>query len=167
MWLSILSLQMMGAGWLWLMLPLKALSSGWSGEPLARWQTDLPGPILAGVGYIVDNVYPLYRVKKRMVFLAFQAVARMVIWETRKNVLYDGANSPTFNLILFFRHQLRVKIKCDWKSLGCITFDRRWVHVASLVVRKRATLESSFIPIPVHGDDGSTGSFWTSPQVSR
>ena len=39
-------------------------------------------------------------------------------------------------------------------KLHAIQNDKRWVHAASLVVRKGATLESSFPPLPVHGDDG-------------
>ena len=57
-------------------------------------------------------------------------------------------------LILFFRHQIRVKIECDRKSLNSLTFNKRWVHAASPVVRKGAMLESSFSPLPVHGDNG-------------
>ena len=57
---------------------------------------------------------------------------RMVIWTTRKKGLYDGANLSHRDLILFFRDQFRVKIRCDRKRLGCRT--------ASLVVQ---TLKSS------------------------
>ena len=58
------------------------------------------------------------------------------------------------DLILFFRHQLRVKIRCDRKCLDRIAFNRRSVHSASQVVRKETTLESSFSPLPAHGDYG-------------
>ena len=71
-----------------------------------------------------------------MVFLAILAMARMVIWETQKKGLYDEANFSHRDLILFFWYQLRIKIRCDRKRLGRITFDRRWVHAANLVVRK-------------------------------
>ena len=54
--------------------------------------------------------------EKRRVFLAIIAVARMVIWMTRKKGLYDGANFSDRYLILFFRHQLRVKIRFDRKK---------------------------------------------------
>ena len=63
-------------------------------------------------------------------------------------------NFSHHDLILFFRNQLRVKIKCDRKRLDCITFNRRWVHTTSLVVWKRAILESSFFPLPAHSDYG-------------
>ena len=84
-----------------------------------------------------------------MVFLAILAVARMVIWMTRKKGLYDGVKFSHHDLISFFRHQLRVKIRCDRKHLDRITFNRRWVHAASLVIQKGAMLESSFLPFPV------------------
>ena len=65
----------------------------------------------------------------------------------------ESANFSLRDLILFFRHQLRVKIRCDRKRLDRITFDKRWVHTAKLVVRKGATLESSFSPFLAHSWD--------------
>ena len=109
--------------------------------------------VLLDVGYVVDNVNPPYRGEKRMVFFVILAVARMVIWETRNKGLYEGANFSYRDLILFFRHLLRVKIRCDRRCLDRITFSKRCVHAASLVVCKGATLESSFPPLPAHGDD--------------
>ena len=83
--------------------------------------------VLLDVGHIVDNVLPPFLGEKRVVFFAILAVARMVIWETQKKGLYEDANLFHRNLILFFRHQLRVKIRCDRKRLDRITFDKRWV----------------------------------------
>ena len=73
--------------------------------------------VLLDVGYVVDNVLPLFQGEKRMVFIAILAVARMVSWTTRKKGLYDDANFSHRDLVLYFRHQLRVKIKCDRKRL--------------------------------------------------
>ncbi len=75
----------------------------------------------------------------------------MVIWQTRNKGLYEGANISHQDLILFFRHQLRVKIRYDRKRLDYITFDERWVNAASLVVRKGAMLESSFPHLSANG----------------
>ena len=111
--------------------------------------------VLLDVGYVVDNVLPPFQGEKRVVFLAILAVARMVIWITRKKGLYDDANFSHRDLVLYFRHQLRVKIRCDRKRLDRITFNRRWVNAASLVVRKGATLESSFPPLPAHSVYGT------------
>ena len=47
---------------------------------------------LLDAGCVVDDVDPPYRGEKREVFLAILVVARIVIWETRKKGLYDGAN---------------------------------------------------------------------------
>ena len=111
--------------------------------------------VLLDVGYVIDNVLPPFQGEKRMVFLAILAVARMVIWTTRNKGLYDDANFSHHDLVLYFRHQLMVKIRCDKKRLDCITFSKRWVNAASLVMRKEATLESSFPPLPVHGVYGT------------
>ena len=107
--------------------------------------------MLLDVGYVVDNVLPPFQGEKRVVFLSILAVARMVIWTTRKKGLYDNAKFSHRDLILYFRHLPRVKIRCDRKSLDRITFSRRWVNAVSLVVRKGAMLESSFPPLPAHG----------------
>ena len=111
--------------------------------------------VLLDVGYIVDNVLPPFHGEKRVVFLAILAVARMVIWTTPNKGLYDDANFSHRDLVLYFRHQLRVKIRCDRKRLDHITFSKRWVTAASLVVRKGAMLESSFPPLPAHGVYGT------------
>ena len=111
--------------------------------------------VLLDVGYVVDNVLPPFQGEKRVGFLTILAVARMVIWTTRKKVLYDDANFSHRDLVLHFRHQLRVKIRCDRKRLDSITFDKRWVNEASLVVRKGAMFESSFPPLPAHGVYGT------------
>ena len=113
--------------------------------------------MLLDVGYVVDNVLPPFQGEKRVVFLAILDGARMVIWTTRNKGLYDDSNLSHRDLVLYFRHQLRVKIRCDRKRLDRITFSKRWVNAASLLVRKGTILESSFPPLPVHGVYG-TGS---------
>ena len=80
--------------------------------------------VLLDVGYVVDNVLPPFQGEKRVVFLAILAVARMVIWMTRNKGLYDDANFSHRDLVLYFRHQLRVKIRCDRKRLDRITFSK-------------------------------------------
>ena len=111
--------------------------------------------VLLDVGYVVDNVLPPFQGEKRIVFLAILAVARMVIWTTRNKGLYDDANFSHRDLVFYFRHQLKVKIRCNRKRLDRITFSRRWVNAASLVVRKGAMLESSFPPLPANGVYGT------------
>ena len=89
--------------------------------------------MLLDVGYVIDNIVPWYKGEKHVVFLVILAVAQMVIWVTRNKGLYEGANFSHQDLILYFRHQLRVKIRCDRKCLNRITFDKRWMYAASLV----------------------------------
>ena len=60
--------------------------------------------VLLDVGYVVDNVNPPWKGEKLVVFLAILAMTWMVIWEMRKNELYDGTNFPVSDRILFFRH---------------------------------------------------------------
>ena len=111
--------------------------------------------VLLDLGYVVDNVLPPFQSEKRVVFFAILAVARMVIWTMRKKGLYDDANFSHHDLVLYFRHQIRVKIRCDRKRLDRITSNKRWVNAVSLVVRKGATLESSFSTLPAHGVYGT------------
>ena len=122
--------------------------------------------MLLDVGYVVDNVLPPFQGEKRVVFLAILAVARMVIWTTRKKGLYDDANFSHRDLVLYFRHSLRVKIRCDRKRLDRITFSRRWVNAASLVVRKGATV-GVILPSSARSWRLRYGSFGTPPPVSR
>ena len=80
--------------------------------------------VLLDVSYVVDNVLPPFQGEKRVVLLAILAVARMMIWQTRKKGLHDNANFSHFDLVLYFRQQLRVKIRCNRKRLDRITFDK-------------------------------------------
>ena len=48
--------------------------------------------VLLDIGHVMDDVDPPYRGEKHEVFLAISTAARMVIWTTRKEGLYDGAN---------------------------------------------------------------------------
>ena len=128
----------------------------WAGMAVLEWRACISPKqlVLLDVGYVIDNVVPPYKGEKQVVFLAIMAVAWMVIWVTQNKGLYEGANISHRDLILYFRHQLRVKIRCDRKRLDCITFNKWWVYAASLVIQKGAMLESSFPPFPAHGDDG-------------
>ena len=90
--------------------------------------------VILDVGYVVDDVLPLFHGEKRLVFLAILPVARMVIWTTRNKGLYDDANFSHRDLVLYLRHQLRIKIRCDRKRLDRIRFSKRWVTAVSLVV---------------------------------
>ena len=111
----------------------------WShiGEWTAR--ISLKQLVLLNVVYVVDNIDLLYQDEKRVVFLAILAVARMVIWGTWNMGFYDSANFFQRDLILFFRHQLGVKIRCERKMQGAWAYERG------------ETLQP---PLSAHGDDG-------------
>ena len=116
--------------------------------------------VLLDVGYVVDNVLPPFLGEKRVVFLTIIAVARMVIWTTRNKGLYDDANFSHRDLVLYFRHLLRVKIRCDRKRLDRITFSRRWV------VRKGGNI-GVILPSSAGPWRLRYGYFWTPSPVSR
>ena len=56
--------------------------------------------VLLDVGYVMDNVLPPFQGKKRVVFLAILAVARMVIWTTIKKGLYNDEKFSHRDLVL-------------------------------------------------------------------
>ena len=128
--------------------------SSW--DHVREWtaRIELKQLVLLDIGYVVDSVLHTFQCEKRVLFLAILAVVRMGIWTTRKKGLFDDANFSHRDLVLFFRHQLRVKIRCNRKRLDLLTFDKRWVNAASRVVRQMAMLESSFPPLSAHGDYG-------------
>ena len=111
--------------------------------------------VLLDVGFVVGNVLPPFQGEKRVVFLTILAIARIVIQTIRKKGLYDDASFSHRDLVLYIRHQLRVKIRCDGKRLVRITFNKRWLNAASLVVKKGDMLESSFPPLPAHSVYGT------------
>ena len=65
--------------------------------------------MLLDVGYVVDNVLPPWKGEKREVFLEILAVARIVIFTTRKKGLYYGANFSDCDLIIFLDISLESK----------------------------------------------------------
>ena len=104
--------------------------------------------ILLDVAYVCDNMAPPLKGLKRMVFLAILAVARLVVWTTRLSELHDGEVYSEMQLVDFFRHQLKVKIRCDRRRLSCQEFNERWMKAASLVVWKGAKWEFFFPALP-------------------
>ena len=110
--------------------------------------------VLLDVGYVIDNDVPPYKGDKRVVFLAILAV-------TRNKGLYEGANFSHRDLILYFRHQLRVKIRCDRKRLDRITFDK------SKPGRSKEGNVGVILPSSSCAWRRWSGSFGTPPRVSR
>ena len=80
------------------------------------------------VAYAIDNVMPPMPRRKHMMFLLLLAVTRKVIWTTRLNVIFDGESFTAQRLIIYLRHQLKVKIICDWERLSRREFYVRWTN---------------------------------------
>ena len=90
-------------------------------------------PVL-DAAYIVDSVFPSWPRRKCFAFLQILAVARMVVWTTRLAEYYEGTHITDQDLIRYFKHQLKVKIRCDQDRLPRRVFYDRWTVLASLVV---------------------------------
>ena len=112
------------------------------GELTARIVPDKIVPMVPA--FVLSNVSPPFSGVKRMVFFSLLAVARMVVWTTRKEGILRGEGYSYQDLILFFKHQLRVKIRTDQKRLHSTDFSERWVKVASLVFLRGASLDFLF-----------------------
>ena len=97
--------------------------------------------VLLGVGCVVDSVLPPFQGERCVVFLAILSVARMVIWSTRSRRLCGDANFSHRDLVLYFRHLLGVKIRCDGGRLDRVAFSGGWVNAAILIVGRGAMLE--------------------------
>ena len=93
------------------------------------------------VGYVCDNIAPPLPRVERMVFLTLLAVARKVVWNTRPRGDPGVTPLSTHDLIIYFKHQLKVKIRCDRKRLTPRAFSERWVRTASLVSLLRSRFE--------------------------
>ena len=93
------------------------------------------------VGYVCDNVLPSLPRVKRMVFLTLLAVARKVVWNTRPRDDSGSESLSAHDLIVYFKHRLKIKIRCDLKRLGRWVFSERWVRAASLAYLRGARIE--------------------------
>ena len=122
--------------------------------------------VLLDVGYVVDNVLPPFQGEKCVGFLTILAEARMVIWTTRKKGSYDDANFSHRDLVLFFRHRLRVKIRCDRKTLGSHNI-RQMVVECSELGHTKGGYVGVILPSSSCAWRLRSGSFGTLSRVSR
>ena len=114
-------------------------------EVTARLFPDRPRTPL-DVAYVCDNVPPPWTGVKQLVFYTLLAVARMVVWTSRMMDIQEVTSVSHHDLICHFRHQLKVKIRCDRKRLYRLDFNERWVSAVSLVALKGANWEFVFPP---------------------
>ena len=103
-------------------------------ELTERSDTTLRVPI--DMDYVINNKAPPWNGEKEKVFRAILAVARLVVWITRCEEKYHGKSFSSGDLVLFFEHQLRIKIRCDKRRLSKHAFFRRWIEISSLVAQK-------------------------------
>ena len=80
------------------------------------------------VAYAVDNWIPRLTKRKHMMFVLLLALTRKVIWSTRLDVFFEGKVFSSNQLIIYLRHQIKVKINCDWKRLSHREFYVRWTN---------------------------------------
>ena len=85
------------------------------------------------LGHICGNAVPEWSPEKRWMFRSILAVARNVVWQTRLKEVYEEESFTSDQLIICFKHQLKVKIRCDRRRLAPAEFSRRWVVAISLV----------------------------------
>lgn len=74
-------------------------------------------PLFLDAIYVSEKIDLLQSWENRMVFLAILAVARMVSWITCLKKVYKGTSVPCRDLIVYFKHLLKMKIRCYWKRL--------------------------------------------------
>ena len=86
------------------------------------------------------------------------AVERLVIWTTLKKGLYDDMN-------YFFKHQLRVMIRCDRKSLERMIL-RKVGKSSKSGLKKRSSVEVIFFSSSCSQLRRSESSYGTLPKES-
>ena len=85
--------------------------------------------------YVIDNLAPPWSLRRnRLLFALILAVARMVVWTSRMEECFDDQTVSAQDLVRYFKHQLRVKIRCDWNRLPISVFRERWTNDVSLVL---------------------------------
>lgn len=62
-----------------------------------------------------------------MGFLVILAMTKMVMWSSRVQEKCKVESFADYDLVCFFKCQLKVKIRCDRKRLHPVACDRRWI----------------------------------------
>lgn len=76
-----------------------------------------------------------------MYFFLLLGIMRFVIRKMGQEDFYGDGKFSTSQLIVFFKHQLKVKIRAKRRRLSSAKFSERWVNVLRLVHFRRANLE--------------------------
>lgn len=72
---------------------------------------ELENFVALGVFFVGDNVAFSWERSKCMMFLTLTAIARMIMWNTRQNVMLYGSPLSRDDLIAHFKHQQQPKMK--------------------------------------------------------
>ena len=64
-----------------------------------------------------SNVLQRLNSQEYYVFLRLLGIMRVVIWTTRKKELYEDESFTSQTLVSFFKHQIKVKIRSERKTL--------------------------------------------------
>lgn len=103
--------------------------------------------VLGGKSFVLEarsvcsNVVPQMKRNEHYVFLCLLGIMRVVIWMTRQKEFYGGEKFSSSQLVLFFKHQLKIKIRAERKRLSSSKFGERWLNVSRLVHLRGANLE--------------------------
>ncbi|CAE1168983.1 unnamed protein product [Acanthosepion pharaonis] len=118
--------------------------------PLCKFVEGLMFRMLQGNFFVLEassvcsNVVPQLTKAEHYVFCCLLGVMRVVMWTTRQKEFYDGEQFTSSQLILYFKHQLKVKIRTERRRLPSSEFGKRWVNLARLCRVKVADLEWHF-----------------------
>ena len=79
---------------------------------------------------VCSNVSPPLEKIEKYIFLCVLGIMRVVIWTTRQKGRYEDQFYSPEQLVGFFKHQLKVKIRTERVRLSQTAFNERWVTVA-------------------------------------
>ncbi|CAE1276092.1 unnamed protein product [Acanthosepion pharaonis] len=118
--------------------------------PLCKFVEDIMVRMLRGKFFVLEassvcsNIVPPLTKAEHYVFICLLWVMRVVIWTTRQKEFHGREKFSSSQLILFFKHQLKVKIRTERKRLHPLEFGEIWVSLARLCRVKGADLEWHF-----------------------
>lgn len=116
-------------------------------QPLCRLIEGYMVRVLDGKFFVLEassvcsNVVPSISRDQHYVLLCLLGIMRMVVWTTRQKEFHAGEKFSSLQLVSFFRHQLKVKIRAERARLSSWNFGKRWVKISRLVRVRGADLE--------------------------
>ena len=90
---------------------------------------------------VCSNVVASLEKTDHYVLLCLLGILRMVAWTTRQKRVHEGERFTPVQLVSYFKHQLKVKIRAERRALSSMQFSERWVKVARMCRIKRAEIE--------------------------